>query len=77
MDFPRLSLDRLIAGKKQTEPRGLPKGFVAYPTALLQELTPEQISWQQQIFQKAYAEAQAALGFQKLVIGTLPHEARN
>jgi hypothetical protein len=57
-----------------SEPIG--RGFVAYPPALLGGLSPEHIAWQQQIYQRAYAEARAAVGYRKF-IPVVGREARN
>ena len=65
---------------KEVKPRedAISKGFVAYPQALLIELTPEQIRQQQEIYQKVYAEARAAAaGWRPFLRKELPFAARN
>ena len=41
-------------------------GFVPCPIAILCGMTAEQMLWQQQIYQRAYAEAWAAVGVRVL-----------
>jgi len=56
---------------------GFGRGFVPCPMAIIGSVTPEQILWQQQIYQRAYAEALAAIGVQTLKLPIFGPEARN
>jgi hypothetical protein len=65
---------------EEVKPReeALPKGFVAYPQALLNGLTPEQADQQRAIYQQVYAAARAAAaGWQSLPQKEWPRAARN
>ena len=50
---------------------GVHWGFVPVPIALTGGLTAQQIAWQQEIYRRAYAAAQAAVGYKvfKPVLG--------
>jgi hypothetical protein len=68
---------RQLASAEETVIAGaFPKGFTAYPVALMAGLTPEQVAWQQALYQRAYAEARAAAGF-RVLRPTFGRVARN
>ena len=54
----------------------LSPGFTPCPSFFLSGLTAEQIAWQQAIYAKAYASAQAAHGYQ-VMIPVFDRVARN
>ena len=56
---------------------GFWQGFVPCPMALFCGMTLEQILWQQQIYQCAYADALAAIGVQPLKVPVFGPEVRN
>ena len=51
-------------------------GFVPYPQFLLGGLSPEQVAWQQSVYQRAYAEAARSFGNRVLRV-SFGREARN
>lgn len=53
-----------------------PRGFVRYPVALWNALSPEQATWQQQLYQRAWATAMEAMA-RPLRRPDFPREARN
>jgi hypothetical protein len=56
---------------------GFWQGFVPCPMALFCGMTPEQVLWQQQIYQRAYSDALAAIGVQPLKVPAFGPDARN
>jgi hypothetical protein len=56
---------------------GFWQGFVPCPMALFCGMTPEQILWQEQLYQRAYTKALAAVGATPLDLPVYGPEARN
>lgn len=56
---------------------GAQHGFVPCPLAILSGMTQEQLQQQQEIYQRAYAEAWASVGVQVLKLPVFGREWRN